>query len=725
MKVFRWLLAPVLLFGLVSACESPVELPQPTSIQATPDSVEMLIGETAQVAAQILDQDSAVMEQISATWSSKAPGVVRVSPAGVLTAAAEGNAQIVATYGQLTDTVFATVGRAAALVSSLDILEDTLAIDVAAGAVPVTYEALTGLGTLLCFTPLSLRFDANVINAVQSGAGDCQINVTGITAGSSWLYATVNEVTDSVLVEVTQTSYDWFWNNDSNQVPHDSLFVAGSSVEYSFLVEDEDGNPAEGITFNFDPTKGTMSSETVVTGSDGIATTTWNLTTRTGNESLTVTGTGPAGQNVTNMAHNVTITPDDPASMVIFEDEASYDATATSNNPAAISSFDLRVGTTQQFYMQAYDQYGNLLADTEAVVASANPDALDITLGQDLAADWMTITSDQTGTYQLFVSQGSAVDTLLLTVSTGPEMVYVNSANDNVIMSQITGTGATTAYNGGGSNDTNYPTFTANRDTVAFLALENIDPDGAGVQPAANYWRINTVPADGSLPNTPYRAVIPDSLVATAAWGFPVFEAAGSSRGNAYFLSDKYGSEAWNLYKINQGDGTWEKITSNTSADTIFRGLSLSPDGSKVLVVTEQVGGTTASNVYEITLSDGSMTAITNNTDTNGAEYRHATYSPDGSVIYIDRDDGASEQLLKYDVSTGFFSIFDQDGSNVYWFMPSFDPNDDDTIAYIDLDGGNRDIFTRGVDEPESEAENQTGPYINGDNIKAFSWRKR
>ena len=97
---------------VVGSCTSSTEPPRITSVQLTPGAFTLdAVGATQQVAAIVLDQRGAAMSAPGLMWATSAPGVATVSPAGLVTAVANGTGSISATVGGQTSQVQVTVAQ--------------------------------------------------------------------------------------------------------------------------------------------------------------------------------------------------------------------------------------------------------------------------------------------------------------------------------------------------------------------------------------------------------------------------------------------------------------------------------------------------------------------------------------------------------------------------------------------------------------------------------------
>jgi len=110
----------VLAAAAFGACSSGTEPPTATSIQITSsqgsNGVTLAsLGQTIQLTANVLDQHGASMPGVSVTWSSNGASIASVSATGLVTAVANGTAQITASAGgSATKSVDATVAQSVA-----------------------------------------------------------------------------------------------------------------------------------------------------------------------------------------------------------------------------------------------------------------------------------------------------------------------------------------------------------------------------------------------------------------------------------------------------------------------------------------------------------------------------------------------------------------------------------------------------------------------------------
>ncbi len=101
--------------------------PRPTTVIVSPATVELVaLGWTAQLSAQVLDQNGSVMAGAAVTWTSGIPAVATVDGSGLVTSAGNGTTEITASAGGASGAAAVTVAQAAAAVT-LSPAADTLA----------------------------------------------------------------------------------------------------------------------------------------------------------------------------------------------------------------------------------------------------------------------------------------------------------------------------------------------------------------------------------------------------------------------------------------------------------------------------------------------------------------------------------------------------------------------------------------------------------------------
>ena len=91
--------------------EPPPYFPEPATVVSPATAELTALGATAQLSAEVRDQNNAVMTRATVTWASSAAAVATVSASGLVTAVANGNATITATAGSASGSATVTVAQ--------------------------------------------------------------------------------------------------------------------------------------------------------------------------------------------------------------------------------------------------------------------------------------------------------------------------------------------------------------------------------------------------------------------------------------------------------------------------------------------------------------------------------------------------------------------------------------------------------------------------------------
>ncbi len=95
--------------GDATAPTPPPPAPRPTTVSVTPSEVRLAVGDSAQLAAEVRDQNGQVMTEAAVTWSSSDASAATVTSAGLVRGASAGSATIAATAGQASGNAEVTV----------------------------------------------------------------------------------------------------------------------------------------------------------------------------------------------------------------------------------------------------------------------------------------------------------------------------------------------------------------------------------------------------------------------------------------------------------------------------------------------------------------------------------------------------------------------------------------------------------------------------------------
>ena len=181
--------------GVTGGAQLTVVVPAPTTVAVTPDTVALTaLGQTVQLAAEVLDQAGRVMEGVPVAWSSGDTMVAAVDSAGLVTAAGGGATVVTATAGSASGEAVVTVMQSAgSVVVSPPV--DTVALG---GTLRLVAEAFDANGHLVesaAFTWSSS--DGSVATVDASGL------VRGVGEGKATLTATAGSATGTAEITVT------------------------------------------------------------------------------------------------------------------------------------------------------------------------------------------------------------------------------------------------------------------------------------------------------------------------------------------------------------------------------------------------------------------------------------------------------------------------------------------------------------------------------------------
>ncbi|MBW3656747.1 MAG: Ig-like domain-containing protein, partial [Gemmatimonadetes bacterium] len=364
-KAGKWFSSAVLAFALAACDESPVSLPEPTSIAAPSGEIRLTVGDAASLPSQVLDQNGQPIRGLQPSFTSDNPSVVSVDANGNIRAVSPGTATITAAYGTVTATTKVTVGRnERGFVSTLDVMVDSVVTDVRAGAQPVPIRAFTAGGQSVCPQVTVQSTDRSVAGIAQDG---CRLLVNPTFPGRTRVTVTADGVSDSFTVVVSSTGAVLF----VSERPAPSELFAGNTVTYSVRLMDEAGNPVANRTVNFDVSAGRLSASSVTTNASGVATVQYTLPTDLrvfgAFQTLSYRAQLPNG-GVASGSESVSVSAAAPTSITFFRSE-NFGFTFT-----PVSGTSINAQTFRSVYLGARgeDQFGNPTNDfTFTVTAPA------------------------------------------------------------------------------------------------------------------------------------------------------------------------------------------------------------------------------------------------------------------------------------------------------------------------------------------------------------------
>ncbi len=226
----------------LTACgkESPTEPTSqvPTNINLSPNNIVLTaIGQSTQINATVLDQESKVITGAAVTWTSSNARVAMVSPGGQVTAVSNGTARITATFGFASASVSVSVVQEA---GSITISPESATLETVGATVQM--EAVvhdTGNSVIPGAAVMWSTGDPSIATVDNNGL------VTAVSSGTTQITATSVAVSESAPVSVVFVPEA---GSISINISTATLTSIGQSVQLSAVVFDIDGMALPGAT---------------------------------------------------------------------------------------------------------------------------------------------------------------------------------------------------------------------------------------------------------------------------------------------------------------------------------------------------------------------------------------------------------------------------------------------------------------------------------------------
>ena len=159
------------------------------SVEVTPASASLLVGETAQLTATALNAEGEPLPGRTATWATDAPSVATVSTTGLVRGEGEGSATISATIEGKTGTSSVSVTVATVPVASVEVTPASTSVSVG-GTVQLTATAKDAAGQPLTGRTFTWSTNAPSVATVSSsglvtGQGEGPATITATSEGKS------------------------------------------------------------------------------------------------------------------------------------------------------------------------------------------------------------------------------------------------------------------------------------------------------------------------------------------------------------------------------------------------------------------------------------------------------------------------------------------------------------------------------------------------------------
>lgn len=290
-------------------------------------------GETLQLSARPLDANDNLIVDIGVAWSSADEAVATVDADGLVTAVANGSADITATAGQFSATAAITVDQQ---VASVDVSPPADTLFAVGDTLRITAEPLDANGNAVVDASVEWSSaDENVATVDSSGL------VTATGNGSADIVAAAGDATGAAAVTVSQVIVGM------DIVPGaTTLFALGDTVRLVASGVDANGHPVPGLEFTW-----ASENDAVATvDSNGLVT-----AVRTGGTDIfAMSGElrDSAGISVTQLASEVRVTP-------------------------AADTLQA-VGDTVRLTAVALDRNGNEVEDTDYIWSAPHPSVVTV-----------------------------------------------------------------------------------------------------------------------------------------------------------------------------------------------------------------------------------------------------------------------------------------------------------------------------------------------------------
>ena len=266
--------------ALAAACADPrVEPPDlvPTTLEVSPQSLDFdALFATDRLEATVFDQNGNVITGAPVSWQSSSFEVARVDQAGLVTAVDNGDAYIVATSGEATDSARVAVQQLPHSVRIpppdrriLEALEDTLRLKA---------TVMDPNGRQIADAVVSwASADTSIVTVDAEGL------VTSVAIGTAFVRATLGELSDSVIADVRQVPAGVRIQPADSPITFETL---GDTLRLSAVVVDANGHAIPGLSVSWS----TSSVAVAAIDDEGLLTATGNGTAIVAATALSASG---------------------------------------------------------------------------------------------------------------------------------------------------------------------------------------------------------------------------------------------------------------------------------------------------------------------------------------------------------------------------------------------------------------------------------------------------
>ena len=207
--------------GVTGRAALTVVTPTPTSVAVIPDTVALTaLGQTAQLRAEVHDQNGNAMSGTPVTWSSGAAAVAEVNAVGLVTARDNGTATITAAAGSVSATATVTVAQRVARVTvtpPADTLVLRAAVQLMAEAADANGHAVAGAEFSWASgdTSVAVVDATGLVTAIAEGTATITATA-GSARGAAQVTIVPNPDRAALVAFYEDTSGDFYWDNDTN-----------------------------------------------------------------------------------------------------------------------------------------------------------------------------------------------------------------------------------------------------------------------------------------------------------------------------------------------------------------------------------------------------------------------------------------------------------------------------------------------------------------------------
>ena len=242
--------------GSTEPTRPPPDTPRPASVAVSPTAIELTaLGATAQLSAEVRDQNGNVMAGAAATWASGDASVATVDRSGLVTAVANGTATITASAGGASGTAEITVTQS---LDSVAIVPAEATLAAVRDTVRLTAEAFDANGHGVAGADFSWESNDDAVVEVD-GTG----LVTAVANGTATITATAGSVSGSATATVAQQV------SSVEVTPATGFVLPGTTLRLMAEARDANAHVVEGAEFAWassDPAVAVVDATGLVTG---------------------------------------------------------------------------------------------------------------------------------------------------------------------------------------------------------------------------------------------------------------------------------------------------------------------------------------------------------------------------------------------------------------------------------------------------------------------------